>query len=104
MKKLILHSFEELLLNRISNNNYFNNNKSIVIAVSGGKDSMALLHAMIKLNQVLKKDLVVVHINHHLRKNSIEDELFVKEFCDRNDIEIIIKYFLYMIRKLNLII
>lgn len=92
MKKLILHSFEELLLNRISNNDYFNNNRSIVIAVSGGKDSMALLHAMIKLNQVLKKDLVVVHINHHLRKNSIEDELFVKEFCDRNDIEIIIKH------------
>ena len=92
MKKLILHSFEELLLNRISNNDYFNNNRSIIIAVSGGKDSMALLHAMIKLNQVLKKDLVVVHINHHLRKNSIEDELFVKEFCDRNDIEIIIKH------------
>ena len=92
MKKPKLHSFEELLLNRLSNDDYFNNNRSIIIAVSGGKDSMALLHAMIKLNQVLKKDLVVVHINHHLRKNSIEDELFVKEFCDRNDIEIIIKH------------
>ena len=53
---------------------------------------MALLHAMIKLNPLLKLNLIAVHINHHIRKNSTADELFVKEFCDLNDVEIIVDH------------
>jgi tRNA(Ile)-lysidine synthase len=92
MRQQKLHSFEKSLLNSIYTIGYVKSNQSIIIAVSGGKDSMALLHAMIKLNHLLKLNLIAVHINHHIRKNSTADELFVKEFCDLNDVEIIIDH------------
>ena len=92
MKQQKLHSFEKSLLNSITKIGYDKSNHNIIIAVSGGKDSMALLHAMIKLNHLLKLNLIAVHINHHIRKNSTTDELFVKEFCDLNNVEIIVDH------------
>ena len=92
MRQQKLHSFEKSLLNSITKIGYDKSNHNIIIAVSGGKDSMALLHAMIKLNPLLKLNLIAVHINHHIRKNSTADELFVKEFCDLNDVEIIVDH------------
>ena len=74
-----LHSFEKSLLKHISKREYLNVNRTIIIAVSGGKDSMALLFAMIKLKYFLKLNFIVAHINHHLRQNSSNDELFVKK-------------------------
>ena len=92
MRQQKLHSFEQSLLDSISRIESIKSNQNIIIAISGGKDSMALLYGMIKLNHILKLNLVAVHINHHIRKDSTADELFVKEFCDLNDIEIIIDH------------
>lgn len=87
-----LHSFEKSLLKHISKKDYLNVNRTIIIAVSGGKDSMALLFAMIKLKYFLKLNFIVAHINHHLRQNSSNDELFVKKFCEENNVELIIEH------------
>lgn len=58
-------------------------NKEIVVAVSGGVDSMALLLVLLRL--VDKKRLIVAHFNHGWRlKESAEDEHFVRSFCERN--------------------
>ena len=92
MRQQKLHSFEKSLLNSITKIGYDKSNHNIIIAVSGGKDSMALLNAMIKLNHLLKLNLIAVHINHHIRKSSTTDELFVKEFCDLNNVEIIVDH------------
>ena len=92
MTKPKLHIFEKSLLSIISRKDYISYNQNIIIAVSGGKDSMALLYAMIKLNHLLKINIFVAHINHHLRENSILDELFVKKFCDQNNLELIIDH------------
>ncbi len=46
-----------------------------LVAVSGGCDSMALLHF---LREVGYADLVVCHVNHRLRDEADEDEIFVK--------------------------
>ena len=51
----------------------------IIISVSGGLDSMALLLLMESLN---KFEFIVVHVNHHLRKDSAQDELLVRQICD----------------------
>lgn len=52
--------------------------RTLGIAVSGGVDSMALLHAMCSLKQDLKIDLAVIHINHGLRgADSDADEALV---------------------------
>ncbi len=60
---------------------------TIICAVSGGADSMALLWSMYLLKEKLGIHLSAAHFNHHLRgEESDGDEAFVKEFCDRFDI------------------
>lgn len=55
---------------------------SIVCAVSGGADSMALLWALFLLKDEWNLDLSAAHFNHHLRgEESDRDEQFVRDFC-----------------------
>jgi len=57
--------------------------EKLLIAVSGGPDSVALLLLFLKLTKKLKFDLSVVHINHNLRANeSKSDEDFVRQLCE----------------------
>lgn len=60
---------------------------TVVCAVSGGADSVALLFAMYLLKDKLDIRLEAAHFNHHLRgEESDGDEAFVREFCGRYDI------------------
>ena len=60
---------------------------SVICAVSGGADSMALLMAMYLLREKLQIRLSAAHFNHGLRgEESDGDEAFVREFCDRLEI------------------
>ena len=55
---------------------------TVVCAVSGGADSMALLWAMYLLREKLQITLEAAHFNHRLRgAESDRDEAFVKNFC-----------------------
>ena len=55
---------------------------SIVCAVSGGADSMALLWALYLLKEEWDLELSAAHFNHHLRgEESDRDEQFVRDFC-----------------------
>ncbi len=55
---------------------------SVVCAVSGGADSMALLWAMYLLRDKLQIHLYAAHFNHGLRgAESDRDEAFVRDFC-----------------------
>ena len=52
---------------------------SLVVAVSGGPDSMALLHALLALRRADDGPFVLAHFNHRLRgPNSDADEAFVR--------------------------
>lgn len=62
-------------------------NKTVVIAVSGGPDSMCLLKLLIDMKE--KINIIVAHVNHNLRKESIEEEEMVKDFCAKNKIKCI---------------
>ncbi|MGN0556257.1 MAG: tRNA lysidine(34) synthetase TilS, partial [Acutalibacteraceae bacterium] len=56
----------------------------ILIALSGGADSVALTHMLIALSPRLKLELFAVHLNHNLRgEESARDERFVRDFCKR---------------------
>ena len=55
----------------------------IVVGVSGGPDSMALLHM---LQNNLDKKIVCAHVNHNVRKESEEEELYLKNYCAVNKI------------------
>ena len=55
---------------------------SIVCAVSGGADSMALLWSLYLLKEEWDLNLSAAHFNHHLRgEESQRDEDFVRDFC-----------------------
>lgn len=55
----------------------------IVIGCSAGPDSMALLHYL-KTNT--NNPLIVAHINHNIRIESIEEENYLSTFCKQNNI------------------
>lgn len=60
--------------------------KKIAVGVSGGRDSMCLLHAVVGCGVVARERIVAVHVNHGLRKTAARDEAFVREFCEKNGI------------------
>ena len=55
----------------------------LVIGCSAGPDSMALLHY---LHTNTNNHLIVAHINHNIRKQSIEEEEYLSTFCLKNKI------------------
>ena len=64
---------------------------SLVLAVSGGPDSMALLDVINKLYQTLSIKIVVVHVNHGLRNESKRDEEVVVDYCKKNELKCVVK-------------
>ena len=66
---------------------------SIVAAVSGGSDSVALIYLLHNLKEQLKiKNLAVAHVNHGLRgEESDEDERFVREIAQSLNLPFFIK-------------
>lgn len=82
---------EEKVRKTIREYNLIEKNDSIVVGVSGGPDSMTLLSILLKLKEEFNLKIYVVHVNHMLRENAIKDEEYVKEFCEKNNIEMFIK-------------
>ena len=79
------------VLETIKKYNLIENGDKLVLGVSGGPDSISMLNI---LNEIRKDDkvklnyeIVVVHINHMIRKEAVDDELYVKEYCDKRNID-----------------
>jgi len=67
--------------------NFFTNKDVVAVAVSGGKDSMALLHVL--YNALPKQNLKAINVEHGIRgEESKQDSLFVKEQCEKLGIEL----------------
>jgi tRNA(Ile)-lysidine synthase len=66
--------------------------KPLLIAVSGGPDSVAILHVLHRLRARLHLGLAAAHFNHAIRAlESDRDERFVRELCDRLQIELMVE-------------
>ena len=68
----------------LANKDPFLIDKNIVIALSGGIDSVVLLHF---LNSHYPGNIRAVHINHNLSKHSKDWSLFCKELCHKQGVE-----------------
>lgn len=55
----------------------------VLVAVSGGADSVALLHALAALQTPLGLRLRAVHVDHQLRPDSAQDAEFVRQLGQR---------------------
>ena len=77
------------LLKFIRKQNLMAPGDTVICAVSGGADSVAMLFALYLLREKLGITLEAAHFNHNLRgEESLRDETFVRELCARYDIPI----------------
>lgn len=76
MANILEHRFLEIIKKHLSPQD------KIAVAVSGGPDSMTLLHLLLKTKKEIPLEVFVAHLNHGLRgKESDRDEIIVKNFC-----------------------
>ncbi len=69
---------------------FFDYGEQIVVGVSGGADSMTLLHCLYSSNKNFQ--LIVAHVNHNLRGSESDgDQKFVEDWCKKHSIRFICK-------------
>ncbi|NMB33172.1 MAG: tRNA lysidine(34) synthetase TilS [Clostridium sp.] len=63
--------------------------EGLIVGVSGGADSICLLHILHTLKECMQIELTAVHINHMLRAGeALEDERYVERICAVLDIRL----------------
>ena len=80
---------KEKVLETIKKYNLIEDGDKIVIGVSGGPDSIALLNILLKIKKenIINFNIVVCHINHMIREEANDDEEYVSNFCKKYNIE-----------------
>lgn len=71
----------------LNNDLCLKNGDVIIVGCSGGPDSMALLYI---LEEIRKKEnifLVCAHVNHNVRKDSRDEQLFMENWCNDHNIK-----------------
>jgi tRNA(Ile)-lysidine synthase len=82
----------ETVINFIKKHNLIENNSKLLIALSGGPDSVFSLHFFHQFKNKYKIELIAAHVNHNLRGNDSEkDQLFCERICNELKIPIFIK-------------
>lgn len=68
---------------------YIEKNRRYIVAVSGGMDSMVLLHLL--REEISSENLIVAHFNHNTRgADSDADAAFVRSYCEDEGMEYVI--------------
>src|SRR5690606_14780393 len=73
---------EQAVINFIERNELLQNDDKVLIALSGGPDSVFLLHFLKKFQSKFKISLAAFHLNHQLRGKAADaDENFCRKLC-----------------------
>lgn len=93
MRNLNEKNIIELIENEVEENiireALIENGDKLVVAVSGGPDSMCLLTTLFHLQEELKKEhnieysLIVAHVNHMIREESESEKKYVEDVCKK---------------------
>ena len=68
----------------IERNDLLQNGDQVIVALSGGADSVTLLHLLISLKEKYNLTVIAAHLNHGIRGAEADrDEAFVTELCAR---------------------
>ncbi len=85
-------TFLQQLKKTIKRHQLWDKDDHVLIAVSGGVDSMVLLHAIKQLPEDLQPEQIgIVHVNHHTRPETDTEERAIKKLAERYDLPIYIK-------------
>ena len=75
---------KDIILNTIKRFSLIEKGDTVTVAISGGADSVALLHALNSVKDELEINLNAAHLNHLIRGQEADaDALFVKSFCEK---------------------
>ncbi|MBO0440733.1 tRNA lysidine(34) synthetase TilS [Candidatus Enterococcus ikei] len=72
--------------NHCKRNEYWQLKQNILLAISGGVDSMVLLELMQKAAEKDDLRVAVAHIDHRLRVESIDEAAYLKNYCEERSI------------------
>lgn len=74
------------LLQMMQAKGYFNQHKKILVAVSGGADSMSLLHFLYNHQKDLDIQLGIAHVNHKQRQGSEHEEAYLRHWAKEHKV------------------
>ena len=74
---------KDRVLENIRKYNLIENGDNIIIGLSGGPDSMALLYVLLDIDEI-DFNIHIAHVNHGVRgKEALEDENFVRDLAKK---------------------
>lgn len=80
-------TIEQKALKFIDENHLIENGDKILVALSGGADSVFLFSFLLKYKKRFRIELAAFHLNHKLRGKSADaDEKFCKDLCVKNNV------------------
>lgn len=79
----MIKKFQENLLNH----NLLDSTKRVLLAVSGGVDSVVLLDLMTKIPLDQRPQISIAHLNHQLRSESASEEKFVGQLAEKYKVD-----------------
>ena len=72
----------------IIENSLINKDDKVLVALSGGPDSVCLLHCLYSLKEDFNIKIGAAHVNHMLRgQDSLEDKEYSRKLCESLDID-----------------
>lgn len=84
---------QEKFLKVTQDSHFFDKHKRILVAVSGGKDSMNLLHLLYQFQTELAIEIGIAHVNHQQRIQSQEEEDYLRNWAQDHQIPFFTKQF-----------
>lgn len=85
-----LNEFEKKVLKTINKHNMIQFGDCIIVGLSGGADSSALLCSLVSLKEALGLSLIAVHLNHGIRGSEAQrDADFSKELAEKYNVKFI---------------
>lgn len=91
-KRLSYSGFTKKVKDTIKRYDMVRGDENILVAVSGGADSMCLLRVLMSMRAGFNLNIIVANLDHGLRgEESRRESRFVKDFCERTGIKCVQK-------------
>lgn len=76
------------IINTIIDTGLIQPSSAVIVAVSGGPDSLCLLHALNSIADMYDLLLIPVHVNHMIRPEAYDESMHLDGICERMDLEL----------------
>lgn len=78
---------------QLQESGYFDQHQRVLVAVSGGFDSMNLLHCLYVSRETLGIELAIAHVNHQQRPEADQEEAYLRDWAETHDLPIYVTHF-----------